>query len=367
MSNSTAQNKSSLFSVVELPLFIIVNICICLKIYRKFQNNVDPVHIFILNYFGTQALKLFSHDLIHVFIILSRNHENCNEYLFSLFASLSWYFGIISMNMDRFVAIFWDIHYKERVTTSRSIGVCICSMVTAGSLTCLARMMDDHYSTCSSQEIIVNTRITNILLEGVTKLLVAVITVTVSFYVVIKKTLGLNTVVPRFTKPVFTVSRVAGEERTTQTRRLDIEPSMFYKVESNVVQKTTKSGDDQRNEAWLPRGSIIGMKKTGTGLKITGSLYQNETQGIEEQPITDLNETEFYLMVKKTTTMTILTILQLSAFLPSVILSMVYNNCSMDSGDCDSFIGLNRMFTPFRILFFLVQSGVVIKRLMQND
>ena len=362
MSNSTNISLSSLFSVVCLPLFIIVNISICLKIYRKFRNNVDPVHIFILNYFGTQALKLFSHGLNHGFIILSTNQENCNEYFFSLFAGLSWYFGIISMNMDRFVAIFWDIHYKERVTTSRAIGVCICSMVTAGSLTCLARMMDDQYSTCSSQEIIVNTRITNIVLEGVTKLLVAVITVTVSFYVVTKKKLGLNTVVPRLT-----VRRVAGEERTTQTRRLDIEPSMFYKVESNVVRKNTKRGDDQRNEAWLPRGSIIGMKKTGTGLKITGSMYQSETQGIEEQPITDLNETEFYLMVKKTTTMTILTILQLSAFLPSVILSMVYNNCSMDSGDCDSFIGLNRMFTPVRILFFLVQSGVVIKRLMQND
>ena len=78
-------------------------------------------------------------------------------------------------------------------------------------------------------------------------------------------------------------------------------------------------------------------------------------------------ETEFYLMVKNTTTMTVLTILQLFTFLPYVILGMVYNNCSMDSGHCDNFILLYRIFNPTRVLFFIVQSVVVIKRLMCSD
>ena len=140
MPSTTTPYRSILVSAVILPAFILVNICIFFKIYRKFRNDFRPVHIFIMNYFGTQTLQLFSHQLSHVFVILS-TQENCNENFFSLFASLTWYLGIIAMHTDRFVAIFWDIHYEERVTTTRAITVCVLNMVTAGSLASLAKII----------------------------------------------------------------------------------------------------------------------------------------------------------------------------------------------------------------------------------
>ena len=77
-----------------------------------------------------------------------------------------------------------------------------------------------------------------------------------------------------------------------------------------------------------------------------------------------LTETEFYLMITNVTTMTLLTLLQLATFLPYVIIGIVYHNCRADSGECENFIFLYRMFTPVRVLNFLVQSVVVTKRLM---
>ena len=183
MHSSTSTYKSLLVYVFLLPLSMLVNIFICAKIYKKFINDIGPVHIFIFNYFGTQALHLFSYVLIHIFIISSPIHDSCNEYFFALFTSLTWHLGIISMHMDRFVAIFWDIHYKEKVTTSMAIAVCILNIVTAASLSCFAKLMDDQYSNCNctSPEIILYTRTTSILQDGLTKFLAAVVTVVVLY------------------------------------------------------------------------------------------------------------------------------------------------------------------------------------------
>jgi hypothetical protein len=75
------------------------------------------------------------------------------------------------MHMDRFAAIYWDIHFKERVTMSRAITICIVNMLTAGSLASLAKIVDNQYGTCTSPEII------NILLDGLTKIIVTTVTV----------------------------------------------------------------------------------------------------------------------------------------------------------------------------------------------
>ena len=348
MVGSTTPYKSILVSAFIFPIFILVNISICFKIYRKFRNNFGPVHVFILNYFGTQALQLFSHAVIQILIIFSTSHENCNEYFFLLFTNLTWYLGIIGMHMDRFAAIFWDIHYTERVTMSRAITICIVNMLTAGSLASLANIVDSQYGTCTTPEIIVYTRTTNILLDGITRIIVATVTVVVSIYVVIKKNAAFVNVVHMIPTTsivaVSTVCRLADNESTRQIRRLDRDPNMFYQLESDIVEKTrenpTRRTDEGPMHAWLP---------------------------VAEQQFTVLNETEFYLMVTNTTTMTILTLLQLSNFLPYVISGMVYHNCSMDSGECDNFIVLYRIFTLVRVLNFLVQSVVVIKRLMGND
>ena len=244
--------------------------------------------------------------------------------------------------------------------------VCILNMVIAGSLVCLAKLIDTQYTNCTSPEIIVYTRTTSILLDGLTKFLAAVVTLVVSIYVVIKKK-GLNNKVHTVpsTSAVSTVSNlVAEKERLTKTRRIDSKPNMFYRVESEVVQKKRESepGPSHRGPkpAWLP---IIG----NTVPSHVVTFHENETPSTAEQQFTVLKETEFYLMLRNTTTMSILTILQLLSFLPYVILSMVYHNCSMARGHCENFILLYRMFTPLRVLCMLVQSGVVIQRLRCND
>jgi hypothetical protein len=98
---------------------------------------------------------------------------------------------------------------------------------------------------------------------------------------------------------------------------------MFYRVESGAIQKISKTQIGQNYKgprpAWLPSGDDVPRHA------MAGPSQQNNTTNTVEQPITVRIETEFSLMVKNTTTMTILTFLQLLSFLPYVILGMIYN------------------------------------------
>jgi hypothetical protein len=69
----------------------------------------------------------------------------------------------------------------------------------------------------------------SILLDGLTKFLVSVVTVVVSIYVFIKKKGLLKNTVLTVHSPsaVSTVFKSFGKERLTQTRRIDSQPDMF--------------------------------------------------------------------------------------------------------------------------------------------
>ena len=158
MASTTSPYRAIISTVFILPLFMFVNVFICFKMYRKFRNNVEPVHVFLFNYFATQAIHLFSHEIILIFVYFSTPEAMCNEYFFSLFTSMICYLGIIAMQIDRFSAVFWAIHYKQSVTTRRAIIVVIINTVITASITIAARYIDTKYGTCTFPEILVYTR-----------------------------------------------------------------------------------------------------------------------------------------------------------------------------------------------------------------
>ena len=93
--------------------------------------------------------------------------------------------SVLCMQADRFLAIFWSIHYKNRVTTDRAGKACFLCLLLSLIVAFGMNVMDKNYTACVSPISILYTRKTNISLEGIPRLLSVVATVAVSLYAVV--------------------------------------------------------------------------------------------------------------------------------------------------------------------------------------
>ena len=138
----------------------------------------------MLNYFGTLFLSLFSAEIQTFLMIFPASEDVCLQYIFSLFASMAFSFSILCMQTDRFLAIYWNIHYKERVTTSRAVKACGLSLLMCIIVSCGITIIDKSYTKCLFPVTLLHTRTTNISLEGIPRLLAVAETVVVVLYAV---------------------------------------------------------------------------------------------------------------------------------------------------------------------------------------
>ena len=109
---------------IIIPIYIGFVLKIFHLIFKKFNFKFEPNHVFLLNYFGTLALYLFSAEISTILMIFPASEDVCWQYLVSLFASINLHLSVLCMQTDRFLAILWSIHYKGRVTTTKATTAC---------------------------------------------------------------------------------------------------------------------------------------------------------------------------------------------------------------------------------------------------
>ena len=127
--------------------------------------------------------------------------------------------------------------------------------------------------------------------------------------------------------PLKTISKPPRDLRPMMTRRVDDNPNLFFRVETQSPLEEVAQADP-------------------------------EHAGINSKSI------EFFQMVKTTTTMNLLTLIFTVCYVPTVIHGIVNYNCKLSNGECDNYL---RQFWLFRALHFvciIVQSLVVLKRLV---
>ena len=321
MEHITSQDRTDMAGGLVLPVLFLFLLIICFIMIKKFHFEFEPVHIFLINYFGTQALHLVSADILAIFSLFPGHCNVCFQYNLSMFTSLSFTFGIFSMQMDRFLAIYWNVHYKARVTTSKAMKTCCLSPLIAASIAICFLLIDHPYSQCIQPISLLFTRTTNFAVEGIPKLLAVAATVLVSIYAVKTNNRLLKSSV--HPSPVNLVQPAADEEQNVprrNIRRLTDEPDVFY---------------------------------------ITNSSPNNAVT----EEVTGLFENDFFLMVQNTTTMNLITLIFLIGIPPPVIFGMLNLNCDVESNECDKFIDLYEQFNPIRFVCVIVQIIVVLKRL----
>jgi hypothetical protein len=295
---------------IILPIFIGLILKIFHLIFKKFHFKFEPVHVFILNYFGTMTLNMISAEIISLLIIFPASEDTCLQYLFSLFASMTFSFSILCMQADRFLAIFWSIHYTARVTTTRAVTACSLSLLLATMLAFGMKIFVKNYTSCVFPVIMLKTRPSNIAMDGIPKILAVTATMAVSIYAVIVDR-QLEKLEP------YPVNLPSNSQRgTSNVRRINSDPHVFIVIDTNNLDSATVVlPPPQRNE----------------------------------DPVA--SNTSFPDMLKNTAIMNSIYFMFVINFPIYVFLGVANTNCEKDTGGCESYIFICRCLDPLRIIF----------------
>ena len=311
-------SKGELYGL-GLVVFIIIPIYIgfVLKIFhliiKKFNFKFEPNHVFLLNYFGTLALYLFSAEISTILMIFPASEDVCWQYLVSLFASINLHLSVLCMQTDRFLAILWSIHYKGRVTTTKATTACILSYLVSIILTCGMKIFAKSYTDCVFPIVLLHTRPSNIALEGTLILLAVAATWAVSIYAVAVNR-RLKKLQPA---PVNLPSN--SQRGTSNVRRINSDPHVFCVTEGTEV--------------------------------------------IDPVSCT----TSFQDMLKNTAIMNIIQFVSMITIPITVILGLANTNCDKETGECDGYIFIYRCLAPFQFIFGFISLALYSKRLKNTD
>ena len=104
------------------------------------------------------------------------------EYLVWLASTTALAFSLICMQTDRFLAIHWNLHYKDYITTNKAIITCMISSLTAVLLSIVVLVAFPDYTDCLNFAVFTFTKLPNIVLVGIPFMLSFLILLGVTIY-----------------------------------------------------------------------------------------------------------------------------------------------------------------------------------------
>ena len=143
MNTSMSQNQSdsnggARLSFYVIPVLVILHVLVIFKLFMKHRHHMEPIHIYEFNIL-TDMTVWFSTFFLGNF---ESNFKDWAPYcvlvnFVDTSARISGYADISVSQVDRFLALYWNSEYKERVTTSSAIAttvivkilVMICTLV----------------------------------------------------------------------------------------------------------------------------------------------------------------------------------------------------------------------------------------------
>ena len=131
---SDVVSKSSspyyLMSTYIEPLLTVYFASIIYRIYRKARYNLEPIHMFVLNILvdmvAQAGVKTFENG--YDFVTPDCQQRRCTFiYLLQYFCVFSFYSDVILEQVDGFLALYWNVKYKTKVTMSRAVNTIMVS------------------------------------------------------------------------------------------------------------------------------------------------------------------------------------------------------------------------------------------------
>ena len=135
------------------PILNLLHVTILTHILKKYKNKLEPVHIFEISMLVDKCLLLFNLGFRH-FLGDTLGYESffCKISTIITFAArLSLYLDICWTQLDRFLALYWNIEYKERVTNNKALVTITITKVLNLILAFIVLIMDPTWFRCQSE------------------------------------------------------------------------------------------------------------------------------------------------------------------------------------------------------------------------
>ena len=141
----------SIYLIVD-PILNLLHISMLGHLYKKYKYKLEPVHILELNTLLDECLMIFILALRH-FLGGQLGHESwfCKiSNIITLATRLSFYLDICWTQIDRFLALYWNIEYKERVTNNKTMVIIIITKLINFILALFILWIDPAWFECQS-------------------------------------------------------------------------------------------------------------------------------------------------------------------------------------------------------------------------
>ena len=146
--------RKGIFMILD-PILNLLHISMLVHLCKKYKHKLEPVHIFEINTLVDDYLMIFNLALRH-FIGGQLGDESlfCKISTIITFASrLSFYLDICWTQIDRFLALYWNIEYKERVTNNKALFIITITKVLNIVLALLVMVvLDPTWFECQSEQ-----------------------------------------------------------------------------------------------------------------------------------------------------------------------------------------------------------------------
>ena len=174
---------------------------------------------------------------------LAHDHqqEYCPYYLFGFFTTTFFNIDVVFMQMDRALAVYWNLNYRSRVTSKLAIKSCMASKFIAAILTFLVAGLDRGYNNCSEPFAIFFLKRTNIYFDSFPSMAVSSILVANSIYTavtIVKLDTKLNPVVNLPTLPTLSAEV---EQSNGQIQQNEYEPESCEQIHPASSSKNDKT------------------------------------------------------------------------------------------------------------------------------
>ena len=116
---SEGEENSSFPLLLTLSLScLIVYLCAWVGLsINKYWGKMEPGHIIMINLLVDNALILLGTLFTQINVLFSGSISVCTCLLFlDTWMKVARFFGFILSETNRFLALYWNIHYKDRVT-----------------------------------------------------------------------------------------------------------------------------------------------------------------------------------------------------------------------------------------------------------
>ena len=220
------------------PILNLLHFSMLAHLLKKYKYKLEPVHIFEINTLVDKCLMLFNLGLRHIL-----GHQLGYESMFckistiiTFTARLSFYLDICWTQIDRFLALYWNIEYKERVTNNKALATITITKVVNLILALIALIMDPTWfecqNDCQSYQCTVYKK-NNALYFTFSTILALATVIMVSLYsvkLILKIHSEVSPVVNLNHPPAFTkVKTISSSVESFDIRRKDSNPHIFYK------------------------------------------------------------------------------------------------------------------------------------------